>query len=85
MLELSNSCSVILLASSASLCTESIVSTQVTDIHVKFYTFVQFLLLLFLSFIHRARTLSDSCIIALFPSSESSELGNKYACAVSSF
>ena len=59
-------------------------STQVTDIHVKFYTFVQFLLLLFLGFIHRARTLSHSCI-ALFPSSKSFEIGNKYACAVSLF
>ena len=44
----------------APLFTESIVSTPVTDIHVKFYTFVQFPLLLFLGFIHRARTLSHS-------------------------
>ena len=59
--------------------TESIVSTHVTDIHAKFYTFVQFLLLLFLSFIHSARTLSHS-YIALFPSSEYSQIGSKYAC-----
>ena len=86
MLEWSNSCTVILLVSFCliSLFKESIVSTQVTNILVKFYTFVQFLLLLLLGFIHRARTLSHSCI-ALLPSSESSETGNKYACAVSLF
>ena len=87
----SNSCTVILLVSSYFFLhrehrfhsSDGHRSTQVTDI-VKFYTFVQFLLLLFLGFIRRARTLSHSCI-ALFPSSESSETGNKYACAVSLF
>ena len=48
----------LLLCSERASFSQKSVKCQVTDIHVKFYTFVQFLLLLFLGFIHRTRTLS---------------------------
>ena len=84
MLERSNSCTVILLVSFCFFIHREY-RFHSSDGHTgQVLHFVQFLLLLVLGFIHRARTLFNSCIV-LIPSSDSSEIGNKYACAVSLF